>query len=298
MSINKLELIKLENGSFSSQILANYGAALNSYCLGETEFIDGYRSPENIINQQYKGVILAPFPNRVAQAEYIFNQKNYVLDVNRAKEGLALHGFLYKCSFDILEQSKTHCKLFYQYKASENGFPFPFELEIEYNLKIDGRLEVASKIKNTGSVKMPFGLGWHPYFKIGESIDALQLNFPAAKQLELDNAKIPTGNITDFTQKAKCLNLKDYSFDDCFSLSNQGINSFVLQGDNVQLEISADSTHFPFFQIYTPKDRGTIAIEPMTCAPNAFNNEIGIKVLSPQELVTAIYYVKASSIND
>jgi len=44
---------------------------------------------------------------------------------------------------------------------------------------------------------------------------------------------------------------------------------------------------YNFLQVYTPPHRKSIAIEPMTCAPNAFNNEQGLIILAPFESFSA-----------
>lgn len=297
MTLKEFEIIKLENGPFSCEILANYGAALNSFRYQDIAFVDGYQNPEETLSQQYKGVIMAPFPNRIAQAKYTFKEQAFTLDINRAKEGLALHGFLFNHPFKVIEQSAQHCTLCYHYAELKNGFPFPFELKVAYVLNQKAGISVSCRVENIGDKAMPFGLGWHPYFKINESIDALKIQFPACQKLCLDDEKIPTGELLPFSKVTSSLNLVDCDFDDCFKLVNTGKQIFKLTGANYALEITAEQSNFPYFQIYTPPNRKSIAIEPMTCAPNAFNNGLGLQVLQPGEALEASYTLQARLLN-
>ena len=296
MALKKFGIIKLEKGPFSCEILANYGAALNSFCFQNVDFVDGYQRLEETLTQQYKGVILAPFPNRIAQAKYAFKGQSFALDINRAKEGLALHGFLFNQPFKVIEQSAHQCTLIYRYSEFKNGYPFPFELKVAYVLDEEAGLKVSCRVENVGTKALPFGLGWHPYFKINGSIDDLKIEFPATEQLSLDDKKIPTGELLTFTKEAGILNLIDCEFDDCFKLVNSGKQVFKLISPSISLEIAAEQSAFPYFQIYTPKDRKSIAIEPMTCAPNAFNSGLGLQIIEAGEVIVASYSLKAMSV--
>lgn len=272
-----LHQVKLENGAYSCEVLTNYGAALNSYKYKGVEFVSGYKSPGEIAQQQYKGVVLAPFPNRVAEAAYAFEGAAYQLPINREKEGLALHGLLYNKAFEILSQSKSELLITYSYKAEVESFPFCFILEIRYQLENNGRLKICATVTNNSEGNMPFGFGWHPYLQIGSEINELSLDFPASKKLLLNDKKIPTGKVATFLEAQSLIALKDYEFDDCFKLSNEEQVAFILSDGKQSLKVQAKSLgDFPYFQLYTPKDRQTIAIEPMTCAPDAFNNKLGL----------------------
>ena len=269
------EAIKLFNQDYTCSILAHYGAALNSYQHKGKEFVFGYQDITETETQKYKGVILAPFPNRIAQAKYSFDGSDFMLPINRPKEALALHGFLYNKSFEVLEHKSSTLVLQYNYAEPIDAYPFPFTLIVAYELLDSGLLKVKTVVRNTGNKTMPFGTGWHPYFIINESIDNMQLSMPACQQMELEN-NIPTEKLVDFLQEETILNLKECHFDDCFIFKQNKIE-FQLIGEKHQLKISTKGpNNYPYFQIYTPETRDSIAVEPMSCAPNVFNNKIGL----------------------
>ena len=76
-----LQTVIIQNGNYLAEILPNYGAAINAYKFNGLNFIDGYAHVQEIDQQKYKGVILAPFPNRLAAAQYNFENKSYTLPV-------------------------------------------------------------------------------------------------------------------------------------------------------------------------------------------------------------------------
>lgn len=270
-----MNLINLKNKNYSCSILADYGAALNSYQFNGKEFVQGYQNITETQTQKYKGVILAPFPNRIANAKFSFEGNDFELPINRPKEGLALHGFLYNQPFEILQHEEKFIVLQYNYTNTFSAFPFLFTLIVAYELLDSGELKIKTVVKNTGEKIMPFGVGWHPYFVIDDSIDTMCLKMLACDKMELKN-NIPTEKLECFLTENKSLNLKEYHFDDCF-VFNQPEIKFQLVGQKYQLNINAKSANnYPYFQIYTPKTRDSIAIEPMSCAPNAFNNKIGL----------------------
>ncbi len=288
-----LKTVIIQNGNFIAEILPNYGAAVNAYKYNEHNFIDGYASLQEITQQHYKGVILAPFPNRLAAAQYNFENNTYTLPINREKENLALHGLLYNEPFEIIQQVDNELTLYYLYDANEAGYPFKFSLTINYILHKSGRLEIQSYIENLGS-SMPFGLGWHPYFQLDVNVDELELAFPPSDWVILDEQKIPTGNLDPYEIDGDFLIMKNQHFDDCFALRKGQVNQFKVRSKQFDLIIQSPSlADFAYFQIYTPPSRTSIAVEPMTCAPNAFNNGMGLKVLGPNEKRRFTYSIQA-----
>lgn len=288
-----LKTVIIQNGNFIAEILPNYGAAVNAYKFNEHNFIDGYASVQEITQQQYKGVILAPFPNRLAAAQYNFENKSYTLPINREKENLALHGLLYNESFEIIQQIDNELTLYYVYDANEAGYPFKFSLTINYILHVSGRLEIQSWVENLGT-SMPFGLGWHPYFQMDVPVDELELAFPPCDWVQLDLQNIPTGVLHPYEVDSDFLFMKNQHFDDCFALREGQVNQFKIRSKQFDLIVESPSLgDFAYFQLYTPASRTSIAVEPMTCAPNAFNNGMGLHVLSPKQKRQFSYSIQA-----
>ncbi len=130
---------------------------------------------------------------------------------------------------------------------------------------------------------MPLADGWHPYFKLGESIDDCLLQFNSETMVQFDESLIPTGKkLIDRRFYRSCL-IKDIQLDNCFELNNyEDQPRCFLSKSNITLAIEPDAS-YPYLQVYTPPHRKSIAIENLSGAPDAFNNGMGLIILHPQE---------------
>lgn len=300
----KIKLTDSQTGAFLS-IIPAYGANLNGLGLTKNgtihEVIAGDKTPESLSGKNanhYRGAKLSPYPNRIANGKYSFEGKEYQLPVNAPPH--TLHGLCWNLPFTIKSQllSSELAQLILQadYISTEPGYPFSYHIEIEYKLE-PSELKCFTKITNTGKGNMPLGDGWHPYFTLGNSIDNLKLQLPACKQLELDSTLIPTGKYTANKLFAEPGLLKGINLDHCFEIENkEGIAEVKLTDEHKNLCLTiwqqAGDRGYNFMQAYTPPIRNSIAIEPMSCAPNAFNNGIGLTTLNPNESVEFCFGIK------
>jgi len=105
------------------------------------------------------------------------------------------------------------------------------------------------------------------------------LDFKADNQYMLNEQMIPT---TETPLKFETpLKLNDTFLDDCF-ITKQSQASFKTDAYKIDIDFSSNTPN-SFLQVYTPDTRDCIAIEPMTCAPNSFNNKNGLLTLKPNE---------------
>ena len=75
--------------------------------------------------------------------------------------------------------------------------------------------------------------------------------------------------------------LGDTFLDDCFLIDKPNA---IFECEDYKIEMDFNSeTEKSYLQVYTPDTRDCIAIEPMTCAPNSFNNKNGLLTLKPEE---------------
>jgi len=278
-------------------ILSTYGAGLNRWEISSDTFtwnyIAGYEKEEDFI-KKYNGVILAPFPNRLKNGAYSFSNHRYQLEVNQPQEGHSLHGFLYDKSFSIRsidsDESKITLHLGYDYTGDNQAYPFQFMLDLLYIW--DGeKLDIITEVENKGTSEMPFGLGWHPYFTFPVSVNELIWTMPSSYIYEVDENKIPTLEKSEFYEFIDGKLIDEDHYDDGFEFtSEKSTESLKLLDTKNQTEIEfnfalgdknkADGG-YRFLQVYTPLDRKRIAIEPMTCLADAFNNGKGLNILKP-----------------
>lgn len=290
-----MSTIELE---FDNQTLVinQTGAGIMRYAVSGMEIVYGYDSLEN--KGSGMGDVLFPFPGRVENAEYNFQGQHYKLSEIELNNGNALHGFVRDKQFNIVDKKDNSVSLIYKINKSEyqsKGYPFDCQLTISYFLDQKG-LTCQAKVSNTGEVSLPFGLGFHPYFLLGEKlIDNLTLQFSARNLVEFDQTLKPTGKLIKLDGKK--LNFRtgkkigNQVIDNCFTTLEyqDGVHETILSADNLKIKIWQDE-NFPYLQMYSADTIGQeyfrkgFAIEPQTCVGYAFNKpEMGLKVLSSGE---------------
>lgn len=294
---NSIILLKdLSNNTFVE--IYTFGALLNKFCVSKDEevlnVIDGFSTPaeaKDTITPFFKSAKLSPYACRVKDGKYQFGERNYQLQ-KYSSHNHALHGLIFDADFSIADyysdDSKATVVLEYNYDTTINGYPFFYKCAVEYTLASSNNLTVSTTITNTDDKLMPLMDGWHPYFKLEDSISNYQLEFQSKEMLEFDEDLLPTGKLLPFQEFGSLKELKTTEFDNCFTLNFAECQPMcVLRNParKIQIEFHPSSS-YPYLQIYTPEHRKSIAIENLSAAPNAFNNGIGLKVLEPNEVAT------------
>lgn len=302
-------------GSFSKAILKNldtnesvsiipgFGGTVNELLLSKGgvlhSIIDGclttVEMKENIWSKSNK---LIPFPNRVEDGKYSWNEVVYELEIDLPLQNHAIHGFIknkkMKVIKEVADERMASITLAYEHKGSTRGYPFKFYVEIVYTLH-KGGFACQTMVENKDNVDIPMGDGWHPYFRTGSHIGRLYLKLPSKEIVEADNRQIPTGEKMPFTEFNKERLIGDKSFDDCFTVEGKDTASTEIFDKDKNLRIrlwqETGDKKYNFVQLFTTPSRSTIAIEPMTCNVNAFNNQDGLIALSPKESFRASYGV-------
>ncbi|GAB5525910.1 MAG: aldose 1-epimerase family protein [Roseivirga sp.] len=238
----------------------------------------------------YESSLLFPFPNRLADGKYSFQGKQYQFEHNDFGLPNALHGSVSQKLFTLMDQGKDDTKAWATAQFNDSGndvsYPFAYTLEVTYALS-QNSLSIEFKVINQGTGQMPFGLGWHPYFNLGQHISNCALKLPGCYEIEVDENLIPTGKKSPSTCFDGYRPLDRLSLDTCFEIREveQENSTFVKLNDKQALEIWQDA-HHAFIQVFTPDDGQTIAIEPMTCGINALNTGEGLQVLAPGDAKT------------
>ncbi|MFK7946288.1 MAG: aldose 1-epimerase [Saprospiraceae bacterium] len=286
-------MITLKTNKSQVQIFPLLGGVLGDLKLyngnKSLSILDSYQSADDAVAKAVaKSHFLLPFPNRMKDGKYTFDGKSYQFPLNDTTLQHSLHGFLETIPMEIIHQEATDIQAIVELKGSFNGleyYPFPFDFHVKYTLT-NSELSIQTKIKNTGKTRMPIGFGWHPYFKLDtETVDVLKMQFPNCQSVEIDNRMIPTGKTMDYTAFSDLNSIGNTSLDNCFILNNTNSKkvAITLQSKTTTLSVWQETDAFPYFQIYTPPHRQSIAIEPMTCNVDAFNNKNGLWILESGE---------------
>lgn len=304
-NLTQLEINNVLSGEYVT-IIHDYGTNINELVLHANRknipLLRGTNDSKDMTKKQwFKGAKLAPFPNRIKDGKYSFNGKEYTLPKNESNKKNSLHGFMFNKAFDLISHSESstegNVEFEYTHNGKLDGFPFPFRMNIVYALSEDG-FECVTTVRNIGTEPMPFGDGWHPYFKTGTLVDRLQLILPECEEMEVDENLIPTGKTKPYSRFNELETIGKTNFDTPFVIKTnpKEDTAYVQLYDpdrdfQITLWQETGNNKYNYFQLYIPEDRQSIAIEPMTCAPDAFNNGIGLITLQPGESFTGTYGV-------
>ncbi len=237
----------------------------------------------------YSGKTLVPWPNRIAGGSYEWRGTNFGLHVNEPETGSALHGLAYQTDWSVVERRADSVTLATEV-GPEPGYPFSLIVQTTYALDPQAGLSITITAKNNGDEDAPYGTSIHPYLTCGLSVDNATLSVPADAVLEVDENLTP---VEETPVEGTYLDLRDgvamsgRQVDHAFTGLKYGRWEVTLRcndtGRGVQM---ASST--PWVQVYSGEllGRKGVAVEPMTCPPNAFNSGIDVIVLGPGEETT------------
>ncbi len=303
--IEQLKIINVKTQEYIT-IIPNCGGLVNELVLGKSgknySIIDGYTSAEDLAEyKMHKSSKLIPFPNRIKDGKYVFAGKNYQLPINHPAENHAIHGFIYDKKFKVIDaeitENEASINLECIYNGDIEGYPFKFLIEMIYTFTADDGFNCQTLVQNIDDTSMPFGDGWHPYFKFNKKINKILLKIPSNKKTEVYDRMIPTGKIIQFDQFSELTKIQNIELDTGFRIENQDaiVETEILdQKSNEKIIVFQETGNkkYNFLQVYIPPSRESIAVEPMTCNIDAFNNKDGLIILEPGEVFEANYGVR------
>jgi aldose 1-epimerase len=265
-------------------VVAEIGAGVRSWTVGDQELLASFSDGD--YDAAFCGRLLVPWPNRVRDGRYSFDGVEHRLDVTEPERGNALHGLVLHSRWHGVRTSARRVSLAYEL-APAAGYPFSLRLAVSYELA-SGGVVMTLQATNVGAERAPFGAGFHPYLTPGTtSVDDIVLEVPAAARVPVDDRLLPCGSAAPLEGTELDLRrgrrLGALRLDACFGdlgRSPAGVARVRLgsQAGAGQLTVWMDD-RFRFVQVFTAD--AAIAVEPMTCAPDAFNTGDGLVVLEP-----------------
>jgi aldose 1-epimerase len=279
-------------------VVTEVGAGLRTYSVGERRILDGYGADE--MCPSGRGQVLIPWPNRLADGRYEFAGRSHQLAIDELRTRSAIHGLVRWAVWRPEERDARRIVLGHDLHPRP-GYPFALALQVEYSVSADG-LRVVTRATNVGASSCPFGAGAHPYLHPGTAtIDAAVLHLPARRVLTTDAHGTPSGwsqvegSALDFTRAREVGATK---VDDCFTdleRGGDGLARIALTdpAEGAGVTLWADES-YPYVMLYSGDDRPdgarrSLAVEPMTCPPNAFRSGEGVIVLEPGATFTGAW---------
>lgn len=299
--------------SFDHQraVVSPWGASLRRYFIvesgGETDIVWGYAGGGNKKGGQ--GDVLIPFPGRIAEGRYSFDGQALQLDRNDKEGPNAIHGFVRTLPWRLAQADARSVAFEIRLDAATygpRGYPFTLDCRVTYALDRQG-LSCSFAVRNAGCQAAPAGVGFHPYFTVGtELVDEAEATIPGAAFLEFNDRLAPTGRIIDAAgtewdyRKARPIGPR--RFNHCYvrlERDAEGMATAALRDvtSGRLVEVVMDRV-FSAVVVYTGDaiagvPRRALAIEPMTCATDAFNHPAwGLKRLAPEETFTGRYLIR------
>lgn len=301
--------VRITGGGYSADI-ASVGATLRSLHYQGRQLTASFGADE--VRPGALGACLLPWPNRIAGGSYEFAGNREQLALTEPARANAIHGLAMWVDWDITDLESDRVELSTRIPA-QPGYPHTLEVTATFRLSSTG-LKWSIDTSNAGGSPAPYGIATHPYLTLPSGrVDDWDLRVPATEVLEVDeDSKLPRAlhPVSDF-------NGGEFDFTTCRTIGPARIDN-AMTGieaadgaarveltaphlpDSVGVSLSWDPQVMPWVQIFTADlpdrpdlDRHALAVEAMTCPPDAFNSGTDLLVLDPGQSHCATWSIAA-----
>jgi aldose 1-epimerase len=277
-------------------VVVEIGGGLRAYRANGVEVLDPYDPDE--LCPGWSGKVLAPWPNRLRDGRYTFGGRSWQVAVTEPDRHTAIHGLVgwvpWRPVARTADSVTLECLI-----AAQEGYPWPVLLRTQWSVGADG-LRARHEATNVGAEPCPFGLGAHPYLRLGvTAVDELTLQVPARSHLLVDGRLLPigaakvAGGELDYNQPRR--------------IGGAVLNTAFGEVTGEPVVVSAETSSgrrsarvwadgaFRWWQVFTsdtlPGDRfrRALAVEPMTCPPDAFRSGRDVVTLEPGQTWTGTW---------
>ncbi|MDQ0728172.1 aldose 1-epimerase family protein [Microbacterium sp. W4I20] len=288
--------------------IASVGASLRSLTFDGRDLVVPFEADE--VRPAYRGATLAPWPNRIVDGTYRFGGAVHQLPLTEPERGQALHGLLAWAEFGdrlVLDDRVVLAAVI----EPQTGYPFRIEVEVEYLLDADG-LQQTVTAHNIGADAAPWGTGPHPYLVAGPGsgarpVDSWTLLLPASEVLTVTPDRLSPIAVESVAQHPEwdfrtAHPIGDVFIDHAFTglARTDGVAEVRLTTDDGTGVAIAFDERCPWVQVHTadkPEIPGIhrigLAVEPMTCPPDAFNSGTDLLTLEPGATHAASWRIRA-----
>jgi aldose 1-epimerase len=291
----------IEAGDYRATV-TELGAGLRELKFTGTPLVTSYDADQ--LPPHGAGQLLTPWPNRVNGGRYSFGGTEYQLALSEPATGNAIHGLTRWIPWLPVAHDRSEVTL-RSVPHGQQGYPFAVQVEVTYRLDAESGLHVTISAANKGSRPAPWGVGQHPYLTVTTpTVDDCELTLPADRWLPADERGIPSGPALDvagsefdFRTPRKLGGTRlDHAFTG-LRREPDGLAWVRLSAGAAGTVLWADAG-YRWLQVFTgdplePAHRRTaLAVEPMTCPPNAFVSGADLLVLQPGEAVSCRWGIR------
>lgn len=279
----------------SRVVIVELGGGVREYVAGDRAVLDGYGVEEMCTGGA--GQVLAPWPNRVRDGRWSWRDADQQLPLTEPAAANAIHGLVRWRPWILVARTPDTVRVQCQIDP-QPGYPGSVLLETVWSVS-DRGLRAEHSARNTGAAPTPFGLGVHPYLVVpGVAVDDLLLEVPAETALRTDERGLPVGEYpvagapVDYRAGRQ---IGSATLDTAFTGGVSHARLSTRDGGGVELSLGDG---FRWVQVYTGdtlpigRRRRSVAVEPMTCPPDALNSGRDLVVLEPDESWTGSWTLR------
>jgi aldose 1-epimerase len=281
--------IQIEAGD-QKAVVVEVGGGLRSYSAAGRDLLDGFGADQ--MSSSGRGQLLIPWPNRLADGSYEFEGRRHQLPLTEPEQQNAIHGLVRWSAWATREREPSRVVLEHVLHP-QPGYPFSLALSVEYALSPSG-LVVRTTATNVGNDACPYGCGAHPYLTLGTAtVDSLVLRAPGQTVFLSDDRGLPVRSAhaedagVDFRKRRPIGPVKlDHAFTDLERDENGLARVELTDPDSgTALTLWVDES-YNYLMLFTGDPlpdvaRRSLAVEPMTCPPNAFRSGESVVRLEP-----------------
>lgn len=279
-------------------VVVQVGGGLREYEVDGFPVLDGYGADE--MASGGRGQVLIPWPNRLGDGRYRFAGQCFQVPQSEPALANAIHGLVRWSAWERAAGTSSSVRMAHVLWP-QPGYPFTLALEAAYELS-DAGLTITLTAENAGTGPAPYGAGQHPYVRPSPGgVDGCVLRVPAERRLEVDERQLPTGRQPavagsehDFREpRAIGATRLDTAFTGLVRDADGLARVEVASGDGSRRVAVWLDRGCEYVMVFTGDTlapaarRRSLAVEPMTCAPDAFRSGLGLQVLQPGERTSA-----------
>ncbi|GAA5026291.1 aldose 1-epimerase family protein [Microbacterium fluvii] len=292
-------------------VVASVGGTLRSLTHRGRDLIAPFGADE--VRPSYRGALLAPWPNRIVDGRYGFAGADHQVALTEPARHHALHGLAAWLPFEAVDKGPDHVTLAAVIEP-QTGYPWRITVATSFALGPDGLTQTVTA-RNDSADAAPFGTGPHPYLVAGPgTVDDWTLELPAADVLLTDDRLSPVALESVEQAGADRFDFRAARAIEQIELDHAYTGLDADAGGTVTVRVTAPGgtgvamswgASCPWVQVHTsdkgqgmPGHRAGLAVEPMTCAPDAFNADryafdTGLQVIEPGASVEASWLIAA-----
>jgi aldose 1-epimerase len=153
--------VELADGRASLIVSPREGAAILRY-----DALRSGRTPTPVIKPsrgllKFGSQLLVPWSNRISRGGFEFEWRFHAIEPNVEAEPFPLHGDGFQRPWRLTRRTGTEAEL-----VLENGAigPYRYRASVRCALE-DGALAAVLTVENRAAIRLPYGIGFHPWFR-------------------------------------------------------------------------------------------------------------------------------------